>query len=286
MTGKDLINNLRELKNKRGDNQFLNDNRQLLLAQISNSGTEELSAWKRFVISFENLAKTSARPVVSVATFILVILSVGIFGTDYLQSSKPNDSLYIARVFSEKLKVNTTFDEINRDKLASKYALSHAEDIVLILSDESFHSEENSQAVARLTEDFKEEINKASLSISNLEKNNTETFVAVNTDTEKNNDNDEEEKEINNNIEENGEDDLMMIAENNKEENGIEIAISNNNEQASSSEEIIEQELAQIEEKLNGTSSQDIFLEITTLFEEKRFQEAREKLVILKESLK
>ncbi len=281
MTGKELINNLRELKNKRDDNQFLKDNRQLLLAQISNSGTEKLSTWKKFVISFENLAKTSARPVVSVATFILVLVSVGIFGTDYLQTSKPNDSLYIARVLSEKLKVNTTFDEINRDKLASKYALSHAEDIVLILSDENFHSEENSQTVARLTEDFKEEINKASVSLSNLEKNNNETFVAVKNNTEL--ENNEEEKI--DNIEENEEDDLMIIAENNKEENGIEIAISNE-EPVSSSEEIIEQELAQIEEKLNGTSSQDIFLEITTLFEEKRFQEAREKLVILKESLK
>jgi len=282
MTGKELINNLRELKNKRDDNQFLQDNRQLLLAQISNSGTEKLSAWKKFVISFENLAKTSARPAVSIAAFILVILSVGIFGTDYLQSSKPNDSLYIARVFSEKLRVNTTFDEINREKLASKYALSHAEDIVLILSDENFHSEENSQTVARLSEDFKEEINKASVSLSNLEKNNNSDIVVAvdNNDNNTNNDDTKEGEEINND-----EDDIMVIAENNREENGIEIAISNE-EPVSSSEEIIEQELAQIETKLNSTSSQDIFLEITTLFEEKRFQEAREKLVILKESLK
>jgi hypothetical protein len=285
MTGKQLIYNLKELKNKETDNDFLKENRELLLTQISNSGAERIGSFKRFCIAFENLAKASAKPAVAIATFILVLVTAGVFGTSYLESSKPTDPLYIARVLSERAKVNTTFNQEAREKLESKYALSHAEDIVLILSDKDFHSEENSEEIARLSQDFKEEINKASSNISNIEKNNREEVIENNKSVASKEDNTTKTSEEDNKEGEIKNDGVMMIAENNKDENGIEIMTTNNNEEEISEGEAIELEIAQVEDQLNGTSSEDIFKEITKLFEENKFEEAKVRLNTLKENL-
>lgn len=292
MTGKQLIYNLRELKNKETDNNFLKENRELLLAQISNSGTEKIGAFKRFIITFENLAKASAKPAVAIAVFILVLVTAGVFGTSYLESSKPTDPLYIARVLSERAKVNTTFNTEAREKLESKYALSHAEDIVLILSDENFHSEENSEQIAKLSEDFKEEINKASNNISNIDRDNKQEDVKHNdSEVDSNEASEADDDKLNEEIEDNEKIDngevvdegVMMIAENNKDENGIEIMTTNNEEVSEG--ETIEMEIAQVEDQLNGTSSEDIYNEIIELFEQKKFEEAKVRLNILKENL-
>ncbi|MDA3802515.1 MAG: hypothetical protein PF488_01285 [Patescibacteria group bacterium] len=287
MTGKQLITNLRELKNEQPDNDFLKENRELLLTQISNSGGEKIGSFKRFLIAFENLAKASAKPAMSIALFLLVLVTAGVFGASYLESSKPNDSLYIARVLSERMKVNTTFNEEAREKLASKYALSHAEDIVLILSDENFHSEENSEQIARLSQDFKEEISKASEGINNLERNNNQENITSSTSN-----NNEDRVEISENSSEGNEDGqdvkdegVMIIAENNKDENGIEIMTTSNEEEEMTEEEVIEMEIAQVEDQLKGTSSEDIIKEITDLFEKDKFDEAKLKLNVLKEIL-
>lgn len=280
MTDKQLISNLKELKNKKLDNTFLKENRDLLLSQISNSGAESISPFRKFLISFENLAKASARPAISIATFVAVLLTAGVFGNSYLERTKPNDTLYIARVLSEKVKVNTTFDEGAREKLASRYALSHAEDIVTILSDDNFHSEENSEQIAKLNEDFKTEINRVSLGINSLETNNQENNAENNEENITSliikEDSNLQDKEISS-------DDLVVIVENNKDENGIEVAsvlIEEDNE-----EDSIKMEIAEVEGQLKGTSSKDIYTEITELFEQKKFEEARVKLNMLKEIL-
>lgn len=158
MTNKDLIGKLNNLKTVNPEAEWLTSNRELFLTQISNSGAEKLSAWEVFVINFRSLAKASSQPVFALGVFFLLLVSSSIFGHKLFSQAKPNDSLYIARVISEKAKLNTVMDSQERDKMAVKFATNHAKDISAVLADPEFNTEDNQDQVARLSESFNKEI--------------------------------------------------------------------------------------------------------------------------------
>lgn len=258
MTNSELIAKLKTLQNVNPDESFLKSNRDLLLSQISNSGAEEMGAWKKFFITFENLAKVSSRPAFALGVFVFTLLGAGLFSQKMLQNSKPNDSLYIARVMSERLRVSTTFDSAEREKLAGQYAIKRAEDIAVILSDEDFNKEENQDQVARLSSEFKSEVEKAKTSLSRLPIKTETAAPAIAQGTS-------------------SEVDALIIAENNKDENGIEIYAP----------EVVTEEkdspASTTLEVLNPVQKID---EITTLIDNKDFVKAQEKLNEIKEIIK
>ena len=227
MKNSNLIIKLKSLNNVQPDEKFLKENRELLLAQISNSGQEKLAAWEKILITSENLVRLFSRPAFALGAFVLVLLGANFVSTNILEKSKPNDSLYVARVISERLKVNTTINSESREKLAMTYALRHAEDIATILSDAKYYDEENSDQLAKLSNDFISEVNKVETSISRLSSSGK---IAT------------EKVEVNN-TEVVGE---MIIADNSKDESGLEIFIPEDENEvientASSSEEIKEE---------------------------------------------
>lgn len=169
MTEKQLIQKLNNLREIHPDTDWLKSNRESLYSQISNSGAKELSSWSSFVINFSSLAKTVSMPAVALASFVVFILVSSIFSHQLLINAKPSDSLYIARVISEKAKLNTIFNAENREKMAAQFATSHAQDIITVLSDPSVIK--NEEEVAKLSENFKAEINTAKQSISKLGNN-------------------------------------------------------------------------------------------------------------------
>jgi len=177
MTNKELIAKLDSLKNINPDANWLSNNRELLLSQISNSGARELSAWSVFVINFSSLAKAASKPAYALGAFILILLTGSIFSHQAFSSAKPNDSLYIARIISEKAKLNTMFNADERNKLAVQFATEHAQDISAVLADPQFNNDENKDQVAKLNESFNDEINSVKTHISYLSpkavKNNT-----------------------------------------------------------------------------------------------------------------
>jgi len=262
MTNNDLIAKLKDLKNVNPDAKFLADNRDLLLTQISNSGAENISAWKSFIITFENVAKISSRPAFAIGAFFLVLLSAGLFSEGMLKNSKPNDSLYIARVISERLRINTTFNLETREKLESNYALSHAEDVAVILSDENFNNEANSDQVAKLNDNFKEEIDRVKTSLSRrapLEaKISASSSIASSENT-----------------------DAVVIAENSKDKTGLEIYIPNN----SNGEEVkvIASTTATSTVLVVEADPTTKIEELNTLFAQKDYVKAQEKLNEIKE---
>lgn len=166
MTEKQLIQKLNNLREIQPNSDWLKANRDSLYSQISNSGAKELSSWSSFVINFSSLAKTVSMPAVALASFLVFILLSSIFSHQLLMNAKPSDSLYIARVISEKAKLNTIFNNENREKMAAQFATSHAQDIITVLSDPSVIRDE--AEVAKLSENFKAEINTAKQSISKL----------------------------------------------------------------------------------------------------------------------
>lgn len=158
MTEKELISKLNNLKSINPDQGWLDSNRELLLSQISNSGAKELSAWRTFIINFQSVAKAASQPVFALGVFVILLLSGSLFSHQLFNKTKPNDSLYIARIISEKAKLNMILDTENRDKLAAQFATEHAQEITAVLADPQFNNDSNKDQVAKLNESFSQEI--------------------------------------------------------------------------------------------------------------------------------
>ncbi|MDP2944240.1 MAG: hypothetical protein Q8N57_01540 [bacterium] len=158
MTNSQLIAKLNNLKKVNPDQKWLESNRELLLSQVSNSGAENLSVWKIMIINVSSVFKSAAQPAYALGVFIFLLLAGSLFGGSLLAKTKPNDSLYIARIISEKVKLNTTFNSNARNKMEVKFASGHAQDISAILSDPAFNNEANQDQVAKLNNSFNEEV--------------------------------------------------------------------------------------------------------------------------------
>lgn len=168
MTDKDLISQLNSLKNISPDQNWLKSNRELLLSQISNSGARELSVWKVFVINFQSFSKAASQPAFALAAFVLILLSGSVFGHQLFNQAKPNDSLYIARIISEKAKLTTVLNSEARGKMEAQFAADHAQDIANTLSDTNFNNDNNQDQVAKLNESFGREIATVKTRINHL----------------------------------------------------------------------------------------------------------------------
>ena len=159
MTDKDLIKKLNSLSNISPDLSWKASNRDLLLSQISNSGARDLSAWQIFVINFNSLAKTVSKPAYALGAFVVLLITGSLFSHQVFGNAKPNDSLYIARIISEKAKLNTMFNSDERNKLAVQFATEHAQDISAVLANPEFNNDTNKDQVAKLNASFDTEIN-------------------------------------------------------------------------------------------------------------------------------
>lgn len=166
MTEKQLVQKLNNLREIQPDASWLKANRDSLFAQVSNSGAKDLTSWSSFVINFSSLIRTVSMPALAIGSFMLFIIVSSIFSHLLLVNAKPNDSLYIARVISERAKLNTILNTESRDKMAAQFATSHAQDIMTVLSDPTFNN--NEADVAKLNESFKNEINTAKQSIAKV----------------------------------------------------------------------------------------------------------------------
>jgi len=158
MTEKDLIAKLNKLQEIKPDSAWLASNRELLLSQVSNSGAREISPWQSFVINLSSLANAASKPAYALGVFVLILLGSSAFSHQIFNGAQPNDSMYIARIISEKAKLNTVIDTKERNILAVQFATEHAQDISSVLADPAFNKEENQDQVAKLNENFKREI--------------------------------------------------------------------------------------------------------------------------------
>jgi len=180
MTDRDLITKLNSLKNVNPDAEWLNSNRDLLLSQISNSGARDLSVWKVFAINLGSLAKAASKPAYALGAFVVILITGSIFSHSILASAKPNDSLYIARIISEKAKLNTMFNSDERNKLAVQFATQNAQDISTVLADAQFNNSSNKDQVAKLNASFDKEIDTVKTHISYLNPKSVKTDAIIN----------------------------------------------------------------------------------------------------------
>lgn len=160
MTERELIKKLNNLKNIKPDLEWKKNNREVLLSQIANTGSDvKMTAWQNFFMLSKNLFSVVYQPALVTLVLVLVLMG-GLFYGNRL-NVKPNNSLYIAKIISEKAMLSATFNQDDKNKLALKFTTNHARDIIDALSDPKFNTEVNKNEVAKLSSNFKNEIDQA-----------------------------------------------------------------------------------------------------------------------------
>lgn len=273
MTDKQLLQQLKALKNITLDEKTKQGNKDILFSQISNTFIKSEKNVGEYLFNFKNVFSVMSQPLLVVAGIFVFLLGSLVLGSGLYENSKPNDSLYIARVISEKARLNTTFSQSQRDALALKFASDHAKDIATILMDPEFHVEENQGQVEKLNASFQNEISKVKTRIEKTENSNTTNNPEITND------------------------DIVSSASSLRDDQGMEIYIPENNitspevsnsetpssTTASAGDDInvdsLSAEIDNSVQKLDGVKDgQKIISEIEQLFSEKRYEEVIKKL--------
>ncbi|MDP2766664.1 MAG: DUF5667 domain-containing protein [Candidatus Methanoperedens sp.] len=178
MNEQELLKQLNNLKNIKPDSQWEKGNRELLFNQIYGSQSalggqsEDREAEISWIKILGNMAahskmiKQLSQPACVVCAIVIIVFGGGIAGVKAARNTKPGDSLYIAKIISEKTQFAVTFNEKEKAKLGLDFAGNRAREISQVIAE----SDKNKEAqVEKLTEDFKNEIKQVK---SRLEKIN------------------------------------------------------------------------------------------------------------------
>lgn len=205
MSEKELLSQLKSLQGIKMESNTKESNKQVLMTQISNtiSSNSNVKTLNSFAFLVKNILFMSSRPAMVFAGVFLFLTASLVLGSDLYKNSKPTDSLYIARVISERARLNTTFNQAEREKLAIEFAKSHARDITNALMDPNFNNEENREKVEKLTNSFRSEMAKVRGSVTKPVKPVEEII--------------EEDKEV-----------IVSVASSLREENSVEVSIDEN----------------------------------------------------------
>lgn len=158
MDEKELLRQLNSLNQLNPDLKWKQKNREILLSQISASSMDEIiieeSFWQRF-FSWHNT--WAIQPLV--ACLIFVFLGAGAFASyQASKETKPGDSLYVAKMISEKTRATLTFSEEEKAKLNFEFASNRAQEIEKVLAESSQTEEKKTAKVEKLKASFKEEL--------------------------------------------------------------------------------------------------------------------------------
>jgi hypothetical protein len=162
MNDKDLLKKLNNLKTIKPDDNFKKNCRELLYTQISAGATVNKSEsnlriiWQSIMPGkiFLNMVKPAW--VMSLASLLILVIGVG--GVYASKNSKPGDSLYIAKIISEKAQFVMTFNEKDKAKLGLQFATNRAKEITQILEESKEPEDKKGEKVEELTQNFKKEI--------------------------------------------------------------------------------------------------------------------------------
>lgn len=156
MKEKELLSKLNSLKEIKPDSEWKRERRDILLSQISGGAQlfdDEIIKGNFFA----RVAHIFAQPVLVVSMIVVAVLGGGVFSLNAARDTKPGDSLYIAKIISEKAQLAMTFDEGEKAKLGVAFASNRAKEISQILESMDDESEKG-ERVEKLAINFKREI--------------------------------------------------------------------------------------------------------------------------------
>jgi chromosome segregation ATPase len=171
-----IIEQLKELKNIRPREGWVNAQRELLLSQITK---QNIAKPQSFLVNGWYLAKSlmpvgvlrfAAKPVGVFVSLMVLVFSTGMFGVNASRSSLPGDMLYQVKLTSEKVKVGFTVKEEKKAILHVQFAEERVKEIETV-----------SQKVSSI-ETKKEQIKVAAVGLKNEMAKTNETLDKVKQD--------------------------------------------------------------------------------------------------------
>jgi len=296
--GKKITQQFKNLKSIKADDSWKKEGELFLYAQISREA-KQVSRFNFSMLWARDFLKAISQPAFALGAFVLILLTGVIFSHPFLGQAMPNDSLYIARILSEKAQVNMTFDSQSRNKLTAKFASNHAKDITTVLSNPDFDHGDNEKTVAKLNQDFKDELAVVKDSLGKINQSDKQNQKDVNLDNDKNDSGDKKE--------ETGDlDSFVFAVDSEKDDKGVEVSVSKDSvttdtksddvddseiiidepahSTSSSSTEIIDyvlnslNEVDQLNSDLNNVDTNKTLDEVKDLFDQAKYSEALEKL--------
>jgi Domain of unknown function (DUF5667) len=182
MNDQELIKKLNILKEVKLESAWKQETRDVLLAQVSNSVGGDVKVGWMEIMAEEVKSAFSFMPATAWAVICLaIILTGGTFGAIAAKNSKPGDTLYIAKVWKEKIQVAMTFNQEDKAKLNMKLASIHAMEIADELSSPNFNAAGNQKKAQQLAQNFQQEINTVKeqySEINKLQQNNSAPTAA------------------------------------------------------------------------------------------------------------
>ncbi len=171
MENKELIKKLNSLKSMAPDKEWKERNRGILFSQISATAVpaaEETGAMIKIFVLPQRLVRVFSTPAWAVFFVCLIIVVGSIFSVRAARLTKPDSSLYIARIISEKAQLAVTFGEEKKAKLSFRFANDHAKDITEILAKTDSSDEAGKLKTEKLSENFKKEIKVAKTKLKEM----------------------------------------------------------------------------------------------------------------------
>ena len=179
MTEKDLLKQLNKYKDIKADSTWKEENRAVLLNQITNSSSAPESGFSFGKIAnsfklysdifYNGIVKNLGQPLILTSMIVLTVLGGGIMSIHASRNTTPGDSLYIAKKISEKTQLAFAFSEKKKAKLNIVFAENRAKEIAQVMANEKPEAEKK-EIVERLTGDFKNEISKVKTRINKINK--------------------------------------------------------------------------------------------------------------------
>lgn len=171
MTEKDLIQQLSKLQTLKPDSDWKDRNRDILLSQIGNTTNEakKISIWT-VLNNFlpDSITMLASKPAMAFVAILAVVFGGSIMSIRAAKETTPGDSLYIAKIISEKTQLAITFSEKEKAKLNLEFASNRAEEIAK-LSESPEQSTANTNNISNLTNNFKREIKEAKTRLTNMD---------------------------------------------------------------------------------------------------------------------
>jgi hypothetical protein len=172
MEDRDLLKKLNNLKTVKPDDNWKKNYRELLYTQISAGATINKSESNLSIIWDSimpgKLFLGMVKPVWVTSLASILILVIGIGGVYASKNSKPGDSLYIAKIISEKAQLVMAFNEKDKAKLGLDFAVSRAKEITQVLSESKEQSDQQNKKVEQLSQNFKKEISQVKTRLTTI----------------------------------------------------------------------------------------------------------------------
>lgn len=166
MNNKELSKKLNNLKTIKPSEDWKKISREILYSQISAGYDIDDKSESNLKIIWQSIMPREvlmniAKPVWASSLASVLILIIGVGGVYASKNSKPGDSLYIAKIISEKAQMAITFNEKDKTELSLEFAASRAKEMSQVLEQPNKLGDSQNKNVEQLSQNFKKEINQA-----------------------------------------------------------------------------------------------------------------------------